>query len=310
MHQGLASQSWGVIRRAILGNGRLNDFLTLRPTSLIDDVTADDIKIWYAETFTTDDITITAAGPADLEPAIVGEAIDQLLNGLPSGKQRSNARLDDTSSSATKVGGKAILLHKPDTEKTLISIGGRLPPARGPSHAHDLFAEFVLGNGKQSRLFTAVRTKLRASYVVDADVGGYDRNIRTIYLDGEIEGRQVKDAYDAFRDAYETLRVDGMTRDEFQRAKENLVAAYQEVVKEPKSMASILMGFLVDDDPMREHIAEIPELIGTVTLDEVNAAIRKRLPAFDDMVRVVTAPNDNAVENDCVITSDADVDRC
>ncbi len=309
VHEGLGSQSWGVVRRAILGNGRLNDFLTLRPTSLIDDVTADDIKTWYGETFTTDGIRITAAGPSDLDSAIVGEAIDLLLNGLPTGEKRDEA-LPAYETATIEANGKIILLRKPDAEKTLVSIGGLMPPARGPDHVNDLFAEFVLGDGKQSRLFDAVRTKLRASYVVDADIGGYDRNIRMFYLDGEIEGRWLKDAYGAFRDAYETLRVDGITSDEFERAKEIPVAEYREVAKEPESMASILMGFLVDDDPMKEHLAEIPELIGAVTLDEVNAAIRERLPAFDDMVRVVTTPNEEAVESDCVITSVADVDRC
>lgn len=309
IHQTLSSESWGTVRRAILGDSRLNDSLTHRPTSLIDDVTADNIKAWYAETFTADDITITAAGPGDLDPAIVGRAIDQLLDGLPSGEQTDDATPDDRSSS-TQSSGKMILLHKPDAEKTLISIGGLMPPARGPSHAHDLFAEFVLGTGQQSRLFDSIRTELRASYVVGAEIGGYDRKSRMMYFDGEIEGRQVAEAYATFRDVYETLRIDGITRDEFERAKQILVAHYQEVAKRPLAMAGILMGFLVDDDPMSEHIAEMPEQIGAMKLDEINAAMRDRLPPFDDMVRVVTAPSDDAVEAQCVITSIADVDRC
>ncbi|MGI9486314.1 MAG: insulinase family protein [Geminicoccaceae bacterium] len=167
-HQTLSSESWSTVRRAILGDGRLNDSLTHRPTSLIDDVFLDDIKAWYAQTFTTADTTITAAGPRDLDPAIVGEAIDQLLDGLPSGEGPGESSSTDETITA-KTNGKTILLHKPDTEKTLISIGGLMPPARGASHVHDFFAEFVLGAGQQSRLFDAIRTKLRASYVVEAD---------------------------------------------------------------------------------------------------------------------------------------------
>lgn len=308
-HQTLSSQSWGTVRRAILGDGRLNDALTHRPTSLIDEVTADDIRAWYAETFTTGGITITAAGPIDLDPALVGEAIDQLLDGLPAGDGPSEA-LPAQETPTAKSGGKTILLHKPDAEKTLISIAGLMPLARGASHAHDLFAEFVLGADMQSRLFDAVRTKLRASYVVEAEIGGYSRQHRIMYLDGEIEGRRIKDAYATFREAYETLRADGITPDEFERAKEILTAHYQEIAKQPETMAWLLLGFLIDDDPMKDSLAEMPELIGVVTLDQVNAAIRDRLPAFDDMVRVVTAPNDDAVEPHCVITSVADVDRC
>jgi len=80
-----------------------------------------------------------------------------------------------------------ILLHRPQATKTLISIGGQLPPARGVDHIHDAFAQFVLGRDKQSRLFDAIRTKLRANYDVSADLGGYDWNTRMLYLSSEIK---------------------------------------------------------------------------------------------------------------------------
>ncbi|MBC6445441.1 MAG: hypothetical protein GDA50_08530 [Alphaproteobacteria bacterium GM202ARS2] len=94
------------------------------------------------------------------------------------------------------------------------------------------------------------------------------------------------------------------------RAKDILIVEDQEAAKQPERMASLLMDFLIDDDPMREHIADIPALIETVTLSDLNVAIRKRLPAFNDMVRVVTTANHNAAESDCLITAIADVDNC
>ena len=306
-HKKLSTESWDTIRRAILGDSRLNDSLTVRPASLIDDVTADDIRTWHAETFTTTDITIVAAGP--IEPVSVGDAIDQLLDGLPASPKQDETSAAEDNPPPTPL-GKTILLHKPDAQKTLIRVAGLLPPAKERDYAYDLFAEIVLGKTKQSRLFDAVRTKLRASYVVDAGVDNYDRKTRLIFLDAELEGRQIGDVQAAFRDAYEGLRTSGITGDEFARVKDLLVAHFQEIEKEPESMAGLLMGFLLTDDPASERIAEIPEMIEALTLDEINAAIRRRLPAFDDMIRVITASDDQALNTDCVIASVPDVDRC
>ncbi|MBC6445434.1 MAG: insulinase family protein [Alphaproteobacteria bacterium GM202ARS2] len=308
-HTDLAAQGWDVIRRAILGDGRLNDFLTLTPGSLIDDVTRDDIQAWHADTFTADNLVIVASGPDNLRVDFVGEAIDRMLEGLPVGDDKNDESIDADAISV-KADGKTILLHRPDAERTVITIGGRLPPARGVDHIYDAFADFVLGSGRRARLLDAIRTKLRATYAADVVIGSYDRQTRMLYLDSEIDQRQVKDAYAAFRDTYETLRLEGITADEFERTREFITAKYQGLLREPESAATLLIDLLVNNDPMKEHITDIAALIETVTLDEINAAIQTRWPAFSDMIRVVITANDNALDSDCVITSVPDVDNC
>lgn len=306
-HKQLSSKTWDTVRRFVLDDRPLNDFLTLRPASLIDDVTLADIKTWHAETFTTGGIEITAAGPAGATQ--VADAIDLLLEGLPAGEGDDRAGAAETDTAAGFV-GKTILLHQPDAEKTLVGVIGSMPSTRESGQFFDTFASRVLGGGQQSRLFDAIRTRLRASYNLGAGTENYVRDIRLIYLYGEVDDRRLDDVYPAFRDVYETLRIDGIEADEFERSKEAIAANFREAKKKPKVMARLLMDFVLDDDPLIDRAAELPEVIEAFTLDEVNTAIGERLPAFDEMVRIVTTPKDDAIDADCVISSVAEVERC
>lgn len=67
------------------------------------------------------------------------------------------------------------------------------------------------------------------------------------------------------------------------------------------AMAKRLMHFLVNDDPMKTRIDEIPEMARALTLDDVNAVIWGLLSVFDEMMRFVTASKDNALKADGVI---------
>jgi len=307
VHRTLSGATLDVVRRAVLGDGRLNDTLTLRPPTLINEVGVKDIKAWHGETFTASGMTIAAAGPA--APERVGEAIDRLLDGLPAGERRGDAGAGEALvlSAAT---GLTIHLEQPETAKTLFGFAGRMAPARGKDRLYDLFAEAVLGAGQRSRLFDAVRTELRASYVVDADIGSYDRDHRLFFLFGEVDRQLAGEAYGAFRNVYEAFRRDGMTAEEFSRVQAALAADFRESAKRPERMAWSLMWRLLDEDPLSYRLAERSEMVEAMTLDEVNAAIRERLPAFDDMIKVVTGPDGGGIEADCVIASIAEVDDC
>lgn len=160
--QSLSNETWDVVRRFILGKGALNDFLTVRPVSLFDDVTLADIIAWHGATFDTSHIKIAAAG--SVEPELAADAIDQLLDGLPSGSENDPSTA--TAETTSHFIGKTILLRKPDAEQTVVSIAGPMPPTREPGQLLDFFANLVLGGDKQSRLFIAIRTKLRASYAL------------------------------------------------------------------------------------------------------------------------------------------------
>lgn len=304
-HQQLINETWIAAARFLLGNGPLNDFSSLYPANLYDDVSLAGIERWHATTFSIDGVKIAAAGPID--PTVVADAIDRLLDGMPKNAPRDTPREKPAVPGSS---GKTILLHKPDAEKAVIAVIGPIPPTREPGQFLDLFASHSLGAGKQSRLFEAIRTKLRASYGPRAGLYNYSQDVRTIYFDSEADDQRVGDVYAAFRDTYETLRINGITVEEFERIKEALVANLNEAQKNPGIMASVLMGFLLDDDPLIHRAGELPEMIEAITLDEVNAALQDRLPAFDTMVRVVATSNADAVNADCVVKSIADVDRC
>jgi len=145
--QELSTATWDSVRRFVLGDGSLNDFLTLQPSDLIDDVTLADIETWHAESFTIDGIEIAAAGP--LDPVVVADAIDRLLDGLPA-KAPGSLSAAKTTSAAPRFVGKTILLHKPNVEKAMVAVIGPIPSAHEPDALLDMFASHTLGVGKQA----------------------------------------------------------------------------------------------------------------------------------------------------------------
>ena len=305
--QRLQTETWDTINRFVLGDAPLNGFHSMQPASLYDDVTTEDIKAWHAETFVTDSIKIAAAGP--LKPAVVADAIDRLLDGVPA-KAADDGNQGDATRPSARFVGKTILLEKPDAEKSLITVVGQIPSTREPGHLLDRFPRHILGSGLNSRLSDAVRNQLRATYAIGAGIDKYDRNTRLIYLSGEVDTDRLEDAYAAFRETYETLRTGAITEEEFERVKEVLIANVTEARKKPRQMARTLMNFLLDDDPLTDRAGELPEVIDAITLDEVNASLSERLPAFDDMISIVATSKGDAIDADCVISSFAEADRC
>ena len=300
-----ATQTWDTASRYILGDGPLNDFLTMQRVSLLDGATLADLKTWHAETFKTENIKIVAAGP--VEPTVIADAIDQLLDGLPAGpKDDGSATMDKTK----RFPGKTILLHKPDAEKTMIAMMGSLPPTRDPGYLADLMAVRVLGRINRSRLYDAIRTKLRASYDLGAGTYNYNRGTRLIYLYGEVDDRRLEDAYAAFRDAYEVLRTDGLRAEELETAKEVLTASFEDMQGDPEDITDLLVDFLLDENDLVNHFDELPDVVEAIELNQINMALPGRLPAFDEMVRIVTTPKRDGIDADCIISSVAEVDRC
>jgi hypothetical protein len=70
------------------------------------------------------------------------------------------------------------------------------------------------------------------------------------------------------------------------------------MAKGPEPIVDFLLDFLVDDDPVSEHLADMLTLI------------IGRPPLFDDTARIENAPKDDALIADCVITSVVDIVHC
>jgi len=77
----------------------------------------------------------------------------------------------------------------------------------------------VLGVSDQSRLHTALRTELRATYAFSAWMSEYSRDSAVLYFQGEVDTAQVAKALQTIETTYATLRQESISAVEFPFAK-------------------------------------------------------------------------------------------
>jgi zinc protease len=180
VHAGFDAVRWSVFGEQPLRNG-----LSLDEPGVLQSLTRMDVVAWHAETFTNRPDAVVVAGGLEAEAA--GAAVDALFAGLPE-PNRTVSR--DVSPDFRP---RRILLHRPDAETTTLSFVAPLRPTRQGGEFEDLILIHALGGGDQSALFDAVRTDLRASYAFGSGIANFTRDLRVLFMAGEVASGQAGD---------------------------------------------------------------------------------------------------------------------
>ncbi|MBX2886905.1 MAG: insulinase family protein [Granulosicoccus sp.] len=298
----VAGLAWNLAREMSLGDHPYKRFWSLRPVDEISAISLDNVRAWHQQAFSTEGMSVTAAGNATAKK--VGAEIDRVLLGMkakPTGTQRDFPK--------PQLPAKTIVLHQPDAPKSVILIMGNLPPH---SAGNDLAVQLgvgVLGHGKQSRLFKTVRSGLRAAYGFGAGQFNMTRDHKLLHMSGEVETAKLQAALNETRSAYEKLRTGGVGVVEFPIAKRFYKQQLVEEFSKPESVAYLMMEY----ERNGLDINQVPGLlaaVGGLSRAEVNRVIREAFPVFDSLLKIVVTPDANAIEEACVITDIDDWASC
>ncbi|MFK8076716.1 MAG: M16 family metallopeptidase [Granulosicoccus sp.] len=290
-----AGLAWNLFREATLGDHPYKRFWSLQPIEGIESIELDDIKDWHERAFSSKSLTITVAGNAEIES--INSSIDKVLIGMPDSQRKPMADFG-----GAQISDQTILLHKPDVEKSVLLVVGRLPARTEEFDVPVQLGVGVLGWGKQSRLFTAVRTDLRAAYGFGAGVWNMTREQRVLHLSGEVETGKAQDVLNMVRESYEKFRTKGISLIEFPIARKFYVQRVRDEIKEPSSVAYMIM----DAKLTGFSDAYFPSLLGRIQAQsraDVNKTIMSTFPEFDSMLKIIVTPDENAIEGACVITA-------
>jgi len=270
-------------------------FWSLRPAESVAAVKLDDIKDWHKQSFTTKALTISAAGNASSEK--MATQIDRVLEGMP-----DNEPANFIDPPKPTLHGKTILLHQPEAEKSAMLLIGELPTKTSENELPMQLGIGVLGHGKQSRLFKAIRTGLRASYGFGAGRFDYTRKIGILQMSGEVETEKLQQALDIIEETYKEFREDGIGRVEFPIAKKFYEREITKELKEPTSVAHLLKDAQLSDQET-DHVATLLDQIGSMDRTAVNNVIRENLPEFGNILKIIVTADEKAIDAACVITS-------
>ncbi|MCR9137787.1 MAG: insulinase family protein [Alphaproteobacteria bacterium] len=294
--------AWSLAREIMLEDHPFKRFWTAAPVDEIQSISAPQIDTWHKGAFGTADLTITAAGTAG--PETVARAIDLALAGLP-----KSANPNPVAFQGPRIRPGTIVLHDPDSPKSLIMTLGELPGA--PATDDDIYgiATAVLGLGKQSRLFKAIRSQLRAAYGFGAGMESVARHHRLLRMGGEVDTALLPQALDAMRQSYETFRREGIAREEFPIARNFHLQRIEQNLSRPAGMATMLMENRLNAGSA-EDFETLANRIEALERTAVNDTIMANYPPFDEMLTIVITPDATAIADACVITAVDEWRKC
>jgi len=269
------------------------------PEGTIDSVrgiTLDDVRAFYKKHYTRDDLVIGIGGGYDVATV---ERLERDLGGLPSGKPAAVAP-----PRPAPIRGRQVVIVEKDAPATAISLGFPISALRGSREWYALaIANSWLGEHRNSssHLYHVIR-ELRGlnygdySYIEHFPRGGQLQmppvNVARRQQIFEVWIRPVShDArHFALRAALRELKrlVDhGMTEAEFNLTR-NFLKKYS-LHYAPTTMERL--GYALDDrfyGIQGSHLEKFRRMLDEITLDEVNAAVRKHLQYENLEIAVVT----------------------
>lgn len=263
----------------------------------LETITLNDIKAFYAKEFTQKRLTVGLSGnyPPDLEKRIRAD-----FAVLPVGAEDTR-----TSIVPEKIVGRQVLIVDKKADATGIHIGFPLSVLRGDPDFYSLFlVNSWLGEHRNSfsHLYQVIREARGFnygdySYIEDFPGGGFRRfpptnvvkkpQLFEIWIRPVPNNVRVFTLRAALREL-QTLVEKGMTKENFELTKKFLSTYYLNYA--PTS--SERLGYLIDDriyGLQKSYLATFAANIQKLTLEQVNAAIKKHLQTQNLKIVIVTS---------------------
>ena len=245
--------------------------------------TKDDVLNYMDKYYTADNVCISIAGNVDIEKTVklIDKYFDKNFTGLKSDKQKQQKDF------------KYNKLYKfKKTEQTHLAFS---TPAFSMSDDKSLSASIlniVLGGGMSSRLFQKIREEMGLAYSVYSYISQY-KNHGSLEIYAGVGNGNEKKAFDAIINEVNKLRIDGVSKKEFLRGKEQVKSSFvlgQESTSSQMLIAGKYLLFLGEEFDFERRIQNINE----VTIEEVNNIASKML-SLKDYSTAVVGPIKNSI---------------
>ena len=247
-------------------------------------MTGKKIQEFYKKHFHAENIFFAAAG--DLEGASLSQKIEDYFKSLPKG-----STLPFSYPKSPKLEGKHILLvDKPARTQTQIMIGHIGIDVLNPDFFPLIVANNAFGGGFTARLMHEVRVKRGWSY------GAYSW-FRPRKQPGEFgmmafpATQDTVDTLSLMLSLYEAYAKSGLTQEEFERSKSNLINEFAfKIDTARRKVGQILMIELMGLP--KDYLETYRDKLKAVTLEHVNHAIQKYSDPKNLMVTIVCTAKD------------------
>ena len=288
---------WDAARALLLGDAPLNDFLRL-PVHDIERATLSEVRAWRDAVFAQANATVAAAGVAPA--ADVAVAVDTLLERLPEFPAGEPA---DAPQPAYE--GRTVLIVAPDAESSAIGVFGPLLSTGELGGVLNVLAFEALDR----RLARGLRREFGDAHDISARSANFARNVRLLAIGGEVTAADLEGVLEVTRKSYVRFRARGPTPREAAKGASHAARMFEGVQEVPEAVAQIVVELVLDGE-LAAVADDLPGRLRGVEPRTLKAHVKHAFPAWDDMLRIVVAPNAEAAPADCVIDTFDPLETC
>ncbi len=242
-------------------------------------ITRDDVQQCATRLSNRADLSFAFSG--DIDAATAQRYTEQLLAAVPNGAAHVDRMVDPS----VPAGRRLVVVDKPDRTQTQILIGGIGTHPADTDHTALSIANTIFGGTFTARLTQEVRSKRGWSYGAYSSLP-IDRRRQGFSLWTFPKAEDAAPCIALQLELIHVLREHGVTKKELSWAKRYLTRSHAFSIDTPSKRVGLALDEILYDLPPRYHAGYL-ERIAAVTLDEVNAAIRARIPEQDLLVVVV-----------------------
>ena len=239
--------------------------------------TVEEAREFWASFYGAEGGTIAVVG--DFDPDEVAVVLEELF-----GDWQAREPYERVANPHRDVETVTVDIETPDkTNAMMMAVSSFSMRNDDPDYPALVMANYMLGGGfLSSRLATRIRQEEGLSYGVGSQVGVPPIDDSALFLTFAIFAPENADkVVDAFRDEMKKALEDGFTEEEFEPARRGYLDSQQNGRSQDRSLAGLLNNNLFLGRTM-EFTADQERVIGEMTLDEVNAALRKHI-SLDDI---------------------------
>ena len=251
-------------------------------------VTAEDLRALHRQAWCADGLALSFSG--DIEPEEAEQIAQRLRAALPQGQ----APVDTAPDPTIAPGRRLVIVDKPERTQTQILIGTLGTHPSDEDHTALHVANTVFGGTFTARMTQEVRAKRGWSYGAYSSLP-YDRRRRAFSMWTFPKADDAAACIQLELEMLEQWRERGITKRELAWAQRYLVRSHAFAVDTPAKRSGQALDAALYDLPPGYH-ERYTERVRAVTLDSVNAAVRRRISTEDLLVVVVATEKDIGAE--------------
>jgi zinc protease len=244
-------------------------------------LTREDARAFAAARLGRGNLLVAAVG--DLDPADLAALVDQAFGGLP-----ATVAAVAVPAVAPRTAPQPIVIDRPLPQSVVVFGGAGIGRHDPDWYAASLANYLVGGGGFSARLQDEVREKRGLVYGISTSL---QPSAASALLLGRFGTRndQAGTALALARSVLATVRGNGLSAEELARAKQSLIAAYPLGLGSNAAIAGTVLTLRQFDLP-RDQFERYADLVGAVTLDDLNRAARRLFNPAELLTVVVGKP--------------------